>query len=203
MPAKKINMKRKKLDGQERPSPRFDADGIDRLKKLEQEIITLRASLQSERDKLLEECPDPMDVLVGAVAEQSVAFPVSLIQEVLPRVYLSSVPEAPAYLTGYLNWRGVPVPVIDPAARWGEAPLPVRLEDRIVVFVRPEGPRALLLSRVEQIARVSKSQLGRIPPEIPAGPYALALWYAGDRNILLISPDRLIDPAELAKYEIA
>jgi purine-binding chemotaxis protein CheW len=174
-----------------------------RLRKLEEEMRALRGALQQEREVALGALADPVEVLIGSVADQWVAFPLSAVREVLPRVLLQDVPEAPDYLAGYLNWRGTPVPVIDPAARWGAAPMPVRLEDRIVVFSSGAGPRAMLLSQVEQITRVSRSELGRMPDEIPAAPYALAMWYSADRNVLLIAPERLVDPAELARYETA
>jgi chemotaxis signal transduction protein len=150
----------------------------------------------------LDALSDHVSVLVGRVGEQQVAIPVQYVLEVLPRVFLNTIPESPQYFAGYLQWRGVSVPVIDPAARCGQPPLPVRLEDRIVVLSLPEGLGALLLSEVDELASFSKSQLTVATAEIPAAQYALASCQTGENRILLLDVLSLIDSADLARYAI-
>src|SRR5262245_2436309 len=96
-----------------------------RIRKLEDELRSLRSELESERRSYLLQLPDPFEALIGSVGNQTIAVPLLNVREVLPRVFLEEMPEAPDYLAGYLNWRGVAVPVIDPAARWGNERLPV------------------------------------------------------------------------------
>src|SRR5262249_43364517 len=134
--------------------------------------------------------------------EQTVAIPVYRIQEVLPRVYLNPIPDSPEYVAGNLQWRGSSVPVIDPAARWGEAPLAVRLEDRILVLALDDRLRAILWTEVDDLVKIGKRDLTSIPEEIPAAPYALAFWYTAQENVILLDPDSLMDSAELGKYAI-
>ena len=173
-----------------------------RLTNLVNELRAVRAEIQSDREAALAKLADPIHVVIGKIWEQRVAIPLEIVTEVLPRVYLNSIPESPEYVAGYLQWRGIAVPVIDPAARWGDPPLPIRLEDRIVILSLPEGPRGLLMSDVEELESIGKAELTSMPAEIPAAPYAIAAWHTRENSVLLLDAESLIDSAELGKYAI-
>jgi purine-binding chemotaxis protein CheW len=145
---------------------------------------------------------DPVHVVIGKISDQRVAIPVEIVTEVLPRVYLNTIPESPQYVAGYLQWRGIAVPVIDPAARWGDPQLPIRLEDRILILSLPEGPRGLLMTDVEELEAIGKAELTSISLEIPAATYAIAAWHTGENTVLLLDAESLIESAQLQKYAI-
>lgn len=169
-----------------------------RFKKLEREVKILRALLKEQLEKSLESFPERQDVLVGMVGAQWVAMSLACIVEVLPRVLLTPLPEVPPYVSGCMQWRGAQVPVIDLSARWGDPPLPVKLEDRIIILEYRKQIWGLLLSHVDHLSSISRQQIDPIPAEIPSAPFALGLWSYGDHSVLLLSIDHLINPVELA-----
>lgn len=168
----------------------------ERLVELQREVKRLRELLGQEVDRSISSLPETLDVLVGMVRGQWISIPIACVLEVLPRVLLTPLPEVPPYVPGYLQWRGCQVPVIDLAARWGETPLPIKLEDRIVVIEYRNRKWAFLLTSVDQLQRISRSQLDLIPSEIPSAPFAIGLWSNQEGSVVLLSIAELILPLE-------
>ena len=168
-----------------------------RNEQLEQEVKILRGLLQGELDAVSQTLPDTMPVLVGIVDQQFVSFPLSAVVEVLPRVFITPLPESLPYVIGAVQWRGEQIPVVDLSARCGNPPLPVRLEDRIVVVDYRDRRWGLLVSDIDRLDTIHKHQLTAIPPEIPSAPFAIGLWSFAENNVLLLSLPHLINPLEL------
>lgn len=174
-----------------------DPDINKRVQRLEREVRTLRGLLDGQYEKSLDSMPETIDLLVGIVETEWISLPLSIVHEVIPRVHITSLPEVPAYIPGYIHWRGVQVPVIDLAARWHGNPLPIRLEDRIIIVNSRNQKWGLLLSQVDHLDRVNRSAVEAIPPEVPAEPYAFGVWRMGDQTVLLISVEQLVNPLSI------
>lgn len=168
-------------------------------RELEREVKMLRELLKEEVDRSAASIPESQNVLVGMVGEQWIAVPLGKVVEVLPRVLLTPVPEAPAYVPGCMQWRGSQVPVIDLAARWGDPPIPIRLEDRIIVIDHRDQTWGLLVNQVDHLDQLSRQQIDPIPVEIPSAPFALGLWPYKEHSVLLLSIDHLIIPLEIPR----
>jgi chemotaxis signal transduction protein len=169
------------------------SEAVAELERLRQEVLGLRTALGLQT--ALEELAESFDVLVGSVGPDRVGVPLRHVLEVIPRLLVTILPDAPAPLAGYMRWRGLHVPVLDMGRLWSGAPLPLRLEDRIVVVRRAPGElRGLLLSEVEGVTRVDKSALSAVRPHATGAPWALGFVQAAERPFLLASLDALLGP---------
>lgn len=163
------------------------------IERLRREVETLQAALGVRAS--VDELPPVFDTLVGAVDTQRLAVPLQQVVEVVPRVLLAPLPEAPPHVAGYMRWRGVHVPVVDMGLKLRGRPLPVQLEDRIVVIRRSASElRALLLTEVEGVARIEREALSPVRPDAPGAGWALGFVQRDGSPVLVVSLDRLLSP---------
>jgi chemotaxis signal transduction protein len=162
------------------------------------EVLRLRLEVQALRDSLglqamVEELPDSFDALAAAVGTEWLAVPLRHVLEVIPRVLVNVIPEAPGQVAGYVRWRGIHVPLVDMARSLGGPALPVRLEDRIVVVRRgSKEVSGLLVSEVEGVVRVEKAGLSALRPDASGARWALGLLQQAGRPLLLVSLEKLM-----------
>lgn len=119
------------------------------------------------------------------------AMPLRSVVEVLRMVRLTPYPEGPRWFVGMLNLRGSGLGVVDLRLRLGRPPLDPSPEMAILV-VRAGGQTFGLI--VDEVIEVD-----RLTPE----PMAYAGWggsalvpavaHLGDRSILVIDPERILD----------
>ena len=86
-------------------------------------------------------------------------LPVGAVVEVTRMVALAPLPDAPPWMAGVLDLRGVAVPVLDLAARFGRAPRAPVLDRRIVIAGDPADAGGLVGLVVDEVSGVA-----------PAGP---------------------------------
>ena len=79
------------------------------------------------------------DLVVVRAGGHAYGMPVGAVVEVTRMVALSPLPDAAPWVAGVLDLRGVPVPVVDLAARLGRAPAAPILDRRIVIAGDPSG----------------------------------------------------------------
>lgn len=94
------------------------------------------------------------DLLVFELAQQRYALPVARVREVLPRVSLTSIPEAPATVAGVLRLRGALLPVVDLRRRLGLPSVEPEIGHRIVIALVAGDPIGVLVDEVEGLASV-------------------------------------------------
>lgn len=180
--------------------PRHKPEEGGELARLRQEVEALRQALGVQA--AVEELPEAFDVLVGSAGGERIGVSLGQVLEVVPRVLVAPLPEAPVHVPGYMRWRGVHVPVLDMGRLFTGAPLPLRLEDRIVVVRRGPGQvRGLLLSEVEGVAAVEKRTLHPVRPDAPGAAWALGFLQQAERPLLVVSLEKLLSP--LAALEAA
>jgi len=77
--------------------------------------------------------------LVFELARDRYVLDVSQVAEVLPLVAIKQIPQAPPAVAGILNYRGMPVPVIDVSQLTLGRPAARRLSTRIVLVHYPDS----------------------------------------------------------------
>jgi len=122
------------------------------------------------------------------------------VVEVLPLVRLTQIPGAPAGVAGVLNFRGVPVPVVDLSSVMVGRSSPPRLSTRLVVIRYPDDSGHLPLLGV--IAEHITETVRRDEAEfVPSGVVSADAPYLGRvapdaRGMLhLVDVARLLPPA--------
>jgi len=91
------------------------------------------------------------DLLVVELAQQQYALPVRQVREVLPRASLTSLPAAPAGLSGILRLRGVLLPVVDLRQRLGLPLIAAQTSQCIIVAYVHSLAVGLLVDAVSEI----------------------------------------------------
>src|SRR5437764_4006630 len=81
------------------------------------------------------------DLVVVRAGGHAYGIPVAAVVEVTRMVALAPLPDAPPWVCGVADLRGVPVPVVDLAARLGRASRTPVLDRRIVITADPADPR--------------------------------------------------------------
>lgn len=167
-----------------------------RLAVLEQEVRRLRAELHPEARA--EEIPTRLEALVAVVANSPLALPLDVVLEVIPRLPIVALPDAPPQLLGHMRWRGIHVPVLDLHFLWtGRNLAPSRLEDRLIVVRHEGGLLGLLAPEVLGVDHFEKDEWNVVRPETGGAQFALALAHRSEGEVLLISLARLAVEAPL------
>lgn len=129
---------------------------------------------------------------VGAV---EYAIDIMRIDEILQPQRVTAVPNAPSWLEGVMNLRGVLVPVVDLRRRLSvtSAP-PPRLKPKWLVVLIGTRRVALIVDGVSEVVRTKRSELKPVPPFVTQGVNAAVVGACGpaDRLRLLLNVKALL-----------
>jgi purine-binding chemotaxis protein CheW len=145
----------------------------------------------------------------GQVAQQYVLFigggtrfatPISQVLRITPRLPMTRVPRAPAFLEGVVNDQGQVVPVVDLRKRMG---LPYDGADpeheKIVVLELAEQMVGLLVDDVLDLIAIEPAQI-QPPPQMVAqvnGVYLTGVVRLEEELVLLLDLDHILTLAEV------
>jgi len=119
------------------------------------------------------------------------------VREIAPMVALKDVPHSPAYFSGYFNYRGAIVPVIDLCQLIQNAPCRMRLSTRIILvdYRRKAASHILGLIAERVTEAVKKTEDAFVSTGIRSrkAPYLGGIVMEGDEMIQCLELDRLPD----------
>jgi purine-binding chemotaxis protein CheW len=106
--------------------------------------------------------------LTFVLGDEEYGLPLARVVEIAPDEGLTRLPAAPDLLLGVVDVRGVPVPVVDLARKFGVAP-GERGAHRSLIVVESElaGPESLIAIAADQISRVIEPRPEDVEP-VPA-----------------------------------
>lgn len=142
-----------------------------------------------------------MLILEFQVGDQSFGVDFQRIVEVTPLAKLRSVPHAPAYLAGLLQFRGQAVPVVDLNRLLGAVPTEPRLSTRIIL-VEPAKGRPLVGLRAEHVSDLKEARDGPTGSElsVPGAPYLGPVLETGGGLVQMLAVERIL-PGETGQGE--
>jgi chemotaxis-related protein WspB len=132
---------------------------------------------------------------VFQVGPDKVAADVRRIREVVPRVRLTAVRGAPAWLAGVFVYHGRVVPVVDLHALAGVGPCPPHLSSRIILFPYPSNaPDALVGVLATQVAELCEIDTAgaRSVPGLTEHPVLGPALSDGEGVLRLLDPDAVL-----------
>jgi chemotaxis-related protein WspB len=134
-----------------------------------------------------------MLALTFQVGSDRVAVDVRRVREVVPRVRLAPVRDAPEWVAGAFVYRGRVVPVIDLYRLAGVGECPAHLSSRIMLVPVPGAdPDAIVGLLATQVANVRELSVPVNPPPGPPSP-SLGLAVADGESVLrVLDPDRFL-----------
>lgn len=75
------------------------------------------------------------------IDRETFAIPVELVQEILDLSAISRLPQAPSYVLGLMEVRGVGMPVVDLRVKFGLEPISPTARTRVIVMESPVSGR--------------------------------------------------------------
>jgi purine-binding chemotaxis protein CheW len=130
------------------------------------------------------------------LAEQVYGLPVDFVREILPLAWLSQPPGMPAVLAGFLNLRGVAVPVVRLACLLGLTEQPPGLYTPLIHVWCHDTSVALLVDAVLGVLPLDESAIVPLQQNRCFNNCAVGLATSGQTNIVLLSQDRLLREEE-------
>jgi purine-binding chemotaxis protein CheW len=148
------------------------------------------------RDKDILTVLQGMMVVVFQLAGEEFGVETLLVREIIRHQESRSVPDAPPWIVGVIDYRGHVVPVVDMALRLGRPTLPVDLDTRIIIYEGSGGRSwGLQVAGVSAVVQVGREQLD----DAQAGQTKRlpARWLAGlvrlsGRSVTLLSIDEVL-----------
>ncbi len=169
---------------------------VQRVTEVQEELNRLRKLVLGDREQVDATELPPTGVLLS-VADYRVALDVRQVEEVLPMVMVSPLPQAPAAVRGTLNYRGQLVAVLDlPYAMTG-----VRRSltpNMFVVITQAAGrPVALVVDSVLGVEELSGEESGKAGPSASLPAFVRRVLQHEARPLLLLEPGALLAAGEL------
>jgi purine-binding chemotaxis protein CheW len=133
-------------------------------------------------------------LVVFNVGEQSYGVDIQHVREIRAWAPVTVIPQAPAFVRGVINLRGLIVPIVDLRATLGlGATVPTNGHVVIIVMVEKRVV-GVLVDSVLDIVGINDSDLKPIPTSSASANEGCLenLLTLGERTIIIVSPERLL-----------
>jgi purine-binding chemotaxis protein CheW len=124
------------------------------------------------------------------MAGRRCAIPCTAIVEIIPRVNLSPLPDAPSGVLGVINLRGRVVPVVDVRARLAQVSTPPEAYQHLVIVHARDRQVGLAVDEVEDVVNVLATEIEH-PGEL-AGARTHGVVRVDDDLVLVVEPEDVI-----------
>lgn len=132
------------------------------------------------------------DLLVFDISGKFCALPVEDLLEIVPMASLSRPPSIPTVMEGFLNLRGIAVPVVSLSRMFRLQERPLELYTPIIVVRGRDCPLAFLVDHVTQILSVSAEGAVPLQKDHSFNGCAEAQLATTERVVHIFSPERLL-----------
>lgn len=142
-----------------------------------------------------------------AVGKEEFAVDIMKVQEIIKMPNITRVPNAPEFLEGIINLRGVVIPVIDFKKRFGVPDVGENreAEKRIVVVDIRGKTIGLIVDKVTQVVKLDATQISE-PPELLRDDdmgHISGIGQTLDRMLIILEAEALVGNEYLAEYDKA
>jgi purine-binding chemotaxis protein CheW len=153
--------------------------------------------------------PTQSQYLTFFIAEEEYGIRILRVKEIIRYDTVTRVPSTPRWIRGVLNLRGIVVPVVDLAIKFGIRETPIARHTCVVIVEASlEGERTLMGVVADQVSQV----LDLPPQEIGAPPafgprirvdYIVGMGRVGKRFVHLLDIDGVLSAGELLAVSAA
>lgn len=127
-----------------------------------------------------------LQLVVMKVSGRSFALPIIAVDEVLPMVAMTEVPEAPDWVAGVMDLRGRVLPVVDLRRRLDLPATEIDLGTPIVVAQEAGRSIGLIVDEVDDVLTVPDDAYER-PDDVVSSSLVSGLVKHGDRLIVVLA----------------
>jgi purine-binding chemotaxis protein CheW len=138
--------------------------------------------------------PAASEQLVGfRLAAEEYAVGIAGVREIILPDRITRIPHAPDYIQGLINLRNTVVPVVDLRRRFG-LPEHDATDDTRIVIVNIRGKTVgLVVDSVTEVFRAPRDEISTPPPALAGGAFLRGLLNLGERLVILLDLDRVLD----------
>jgi purine-binding chemotaxis protein CheW len=146
------------------------------------------------------------DAAVANASDQFITFTlgaeeygvdIMAVQEIKGWTATTAIPNAPGFMRGVINLRGIIVPIVDLRARFGMAPIEPTNMHVVIIITTAGRTTGLLVDAVSDIISVAPEAIRPVPEIGASGERMLSgLVALDDRMVSLVTLDGLIASAQ-------
>jgi purine-binding chemotaxis protein CheW len=148
---------------------------------------------------------EPTQYLTVNLADEEYAVDILAVREIRGWTAVTRIPQAPSYVLGVLNLRGVIVPVLDLRLRFGLA-REAYTATTVTVIVTVAGRNfGIVVDAVSDVVAFVAADVRPVPDMGTAvdTEYLKGLTTVGERMVLLLDVDKLLQPQDAQMLEAA
>jgi purine-binding chemotaxis protein CheW len=142
-----------------------------------------------------------VQVVVFSLGQEEYAMPIEVVLEITRLDEVVKIPQAPSYVCGLINLRGIAVPLIDLHVRFGID----RTEDSMGDSTMPQDAFALITEvqgtyigfAVDQVREVRILESIDPPPLLVTSPFIAGIVNLRDRIIIQLIPEQILGSNEV------
>lgn len=142
-----------------------------------------------------------VQVVIFALGQEEYGMPIEVVREITRLGEVRPIPQAPSYVRGLINLRGMALPLIDLHVRFGISGETIRSEDSTTA----ENAFALITEihgnlvgfAVDQVREVRILENIAPPPPLVTAPFIGGIVNLTDRMIMQLVPERILENDEV------
>ncbi|MCS5449893.1 chemotaxis protein CheW [Enterobacter huaxiensis] len=149
--------------------------------------------------------PSGQEFLVFTLGDEEYGIDILKVQEIRGYDQVTRIANTPSFIKGVTNLRGVIVPIVDLRVKFSQGD--VEYNDNTVVIVLNLGQRVvgIVVDGVSDVLSLTSDQI-RPAPEFAvtlSTEYLTGLGALGDRMLILVNIEKLLNSDEMALLDIA
>lgn len=133
------------------------------------------------------------------IADQTYAFRIEQIQEIVILSQVTRTPQVPNYVEGVANLRGSIIPIVNLRKLFGIEPKPIDAETRTIVVNVCGKTVGCTVDTVTQVVRISQDSIHAAPETVTGhgASYISGFARVAEQLIVLLEVEELLDPQKL------
>ncbi|WP_420998486.1 chemotaxis protein CheW [Cupriavidus sp. 30B13] len=125
------------------------------------------------------------------------------VQEIRGYENVTQIANAPEYLKGVINLRGIIVPIIDLRIKFRQAKIAYDQYTVVIIVELHEQTTGIVVDGVSDVLTLGAGQIRQAPQLSGETEYIRGIGSVEDRMLILVDIEKLLDTEELAALEAA
>ncbi|HYD33561.1 MAG TPA: chemotaxis protein CheW, partial [Methylophilaceae bacterium] len=168
------------------------------IQKVQDLLHGLQDKTKADDETVVNTVQDEIQLVVFKLLEDELALPVEVVQEIVRVPELAPVPQAPEFIAGVFNYRGVVTPVVNQRRRLGFPSAPDLESQRIMVLDVQGIKTGFMVDSITEVVRVSAAALENTPDLFQSHLRMVQkiVHLGPDRMILMLDTEQLLNSVE-------
>lgn len=126
------------------------------------------------------------------LAGERYGIPVQKVQEIIRLPDITKVPQAPGYVEGLANLRGMIITVVNGRAKLGLPPRQYDDATRVLILALDARTAGYLVDSISEVISVSREDMEKVPDDLPNQDYLTGLVRAERGVVMLLDPEKVV-----------